>query len=95
MASFFIHRPVFAWVLAIGVMVLGSFSVVSQPISQYPDIAPTTVRISASYTGASAETVENSVTTVIESGLTGLEGLKYMTSSSSEGASSISLTFDD
>ncbi|MDO6522876.1 efflux RND transporter permease subunit [Shimia thalassica] len=95
MASFFIHRPVFAWVLAIGVMVLGAFSVVSLPISQYPDIAPTTVRISASYTGASAETVENSVTTVIESGLTGLEGLTYMTSSSSEGASSISLTFDD
>ncbi|MBU2941123.1 efflux RND transporter permease subunit [Shimia thalassica] len=95
MASFFIHRPVFAWVLAIGVMVLGAFSVVSLPISQYPDIAPTTVRISASYTGASAETVENSVTTVIESGLTGLEGLTYMTSSSSEGASSIYLTFDD
>ncbi|MEP3441012.1 MAG: efflux RND transporter permease subunit [Sulfitobacter sp.] len=94
MASFFIHRPVFAWVLAIATMLLGAFSMTSLPISQYPDIAPTTVRISASYTGASAETVENSVTTVIESGLTGLDGLTYMTSSSSEGSSSISLTFD-
>jgi multidrug efflux pump len=95
MASFFIHRPVFAWVLAIATMLLGAFSMTSLPISQYPDIAPTTVRISASYTGASAATVENSVTTVIEDGLTGLDGLTYMTSSSSEGAASVSLTFDD
>ncbi|WP_428926255.1 efflux RND transporter permease subunit [Marinibacterium sp. SX1] len=95
MASFFIHRPVFAWVLAIVVMLAGAFSLFSLPISQYPDIAPTTVRISATYTGASAETVENSVTTVIEDGLTGLDGLTYMTSSSSEGSASISLTFDD
>ncbi len=94
MASFFIHRPVFAWVLAIATMLLGAYSMTSLPISQYPDIAPTTVRISASYTGASAATVENSVTTVIESGLTGLDGLTYMTSSSSEGSASISLTFD-
>ncbi len=95
MASFFIHRPVFAWVLAIATMLLGAFSVISLPISQYPDIAPTTVRISASYTGASAATVENSVTRVIEDGLTGLDGLTYMTSSSSEGSGSVSLTFDD
>jgi len=95
MAAFFIHRPVFAWVLAITVMLVGAFSVVSLPISQYPDIAPTTVRISASYTGASAETVENSVTTVIEDGMTGLDGLTYMTSSSSEGSASLSLVFDD
>lgn len=95
MAKFFIHRPVFAWVLAIATMLLGAYSMVSLPISQYPDIAPTTVRISASYTGASAETVENSVTSVIEDGMTGLDGLTYMTSSTSEGSSSISLTFDD
>lgn len=95
MASFFIHRPVFAWVLAIATMLLGAYSMTSLPISQYPDIAPTTVRITASYTGASAATVENSVTTVIEDGMTGLDGLTYMTSSSSEGAASISLTFDD
>ncbi|WP_372840940.1 efflux RND transporter permease subunit [Phaeovulum sp.] len=95
MAKFFIHRPVFAWVLAIATMLLGAYSITSLPISQYPDIAQTTVRISASYTGASAETVENSVTTVIEDGLTGLEGLTYMESSSSAGAASVSLTFDD
>ncbi|WP_376873509.1 efflux RND transporter permease subunit [Albirhodobacter sp. R86504] len=95
MASFFIHRPVFAWVLAIVVMLVGAFSVTSLPISQYPDIAPTTVRISATYSGASAETVENSVTTVIEDGLTGLDGMTYMTSSSTEGSASVSLTFDD
>ena len=95
MATFFIHRPVFAWVLAIVVMLTGVFALISLPISQYPDIAPTTVRISATYTGASAETVENSVTTVIEDGMTGLDGLIYMTSSSSEGSASVSLTFDD
>ncbi|SOH94848.1 multidrug efflux pump [Monaibacterium marinum] len=95
MAHFFIHRPVFAWVLAIAVMLVGAYSMTSLSISQYPDIAPTTVRISASYSGASAETVENSVTTVIENGLTGLDGLSYMTSSSSEGSASVSLTFDD
>jgi len=95
MARFFIHRPVFAWVLAIATVLLGAFSMTGLPISQYPDIAPTTVRISATYTGASAATVENSVTTVIEDGLTGLDGLTYMTSSSSEGAASVSLTFDD
>ena len=95
MASFFIHRPVFAWVLAIVTMLAGAFGLISLPISQYPDIAPTTVRISATYSGASAETVENSVTTVIEDGMTGLDGLTYMTSSSSEGSASVSLTFDD
>ncbi|WP_108260132.1 efflux RND transporter permease subunit [Mangrovicoccus ximenensis] len=95
MASFFIRRPVFAWVLAIIVMLAGAFGLTSLPISQYPEIAPTTVRISATYTGASAETVENSVTTVIEDGMTGLDGLIYMTSSTSQGSGSISLTFDD
>ncbi|HEC59279.1 hypothetical protein LCGC14_0808730 [marine sediment metagenome] len=95
MASFFIHRPVFAWVLAIIVMLAGLFSLYDLPISQYPNIAPTTVRISATYTGASAQTIENSVTTIIEDGMTGLDGLTYMTSSSSEGSSSLSLVFDD
>ncbi len=95
MASFFIHRPVFAWVLAILVMLAGLFSLYSLPISQYPDIAPTTVRISANYIGASAKTIENSVTTIIEDGMTGLDGLTYMTSSSSQGSASISLVFDD
>ena len=95
MARFFIHRPVFAWVLAIVVMLAGAFGLSTLAISQYPQIAPTTVRISASYTGASPEIVENSVTQVIEDGMTGLDGLVYMTSSSSSGSASISLVFDD
>lgn len=95
MANFFIGRPVFAWVLAIVTMLAGVFGLNSLPISQYPDIAPTTVRISASYPGASAQIVENAVTSVVEDGLTGLDGLTYMTSNSSQGSASISLTFDD
>ncbi|WP_136685453.1 efflux RND transporter permease subunit [Falsirhodobacter xinxiangensis] len=95
MAHFFIHRPVFAWVLAIVTMLAGLLGLTTLPISQYPEVAPPTVRISATYSGASAEAVQNSVTTVIEDGLTGLEGLLYMTSSSSPGSSSISLVFDE
>ncbi|UFM66999.1 efflux RND transporter permease subunit (plasmid) [Paracoccus sp. MA] len=95
MARFFIHRPVFAWVLAIITMLAGVYGLSSLPIAQYPDIAPTTVRISATYTGASPDIVENSVTSIIEDGMTGLDGLTYMTSTSSQGSSSIQLTFDD
>ncbi|PTE23353.1 hydrophobe/amphiphile efflux-1 family RND transporter [Cereibacter changlensis JA139] len=95
MARFFIHRPVFAWVIAIVTMLAGAFGLATLPIAQYPEIAPTTVRVSASYTGASAEIVENSVTTIIEDGMTGIDGLIYMTSSTSPGSTSISLTFDD
>ena len=95
MARFFIHRPVFAWVLAFVTMLVGALGLQSLAIEQYPQIAPTTVRISASYTGASAEIVENSVTTVIEDGMTGIDGLIYMTSNSTPGSASVSLTFDD
>ena len=85
MARFFIHRPVFAWVLAIITMLAGVYGLSGLPIAQYPDIAPTTVRISATYTGASPDIVENSVTSIIEDGMTGLDGLTYMTSTSSQG----------
>lgn len=95
MAQFFIHRPVFAWVLAIVTMLAGIWAVLQLPVSQYPDIAPTTVRISASYSGATAEAVQNSVTTPIEDTLTGLDGLLYFESTSSQGRASITLTFDD
>ncbi|OCX61271.1 multidrug efflux RND transporter permease [Thioclava sp. SK-1] len=94
MAQFFIHRPVFAWVLAIALMLGGAFGLNSLAISQYPEVAPTTVRVQASYSGASAQIVANSVTSVIEDGMTGLDGLLYMTSSSTEGSSSISLVFN-
>lgn len=93
LASFFINRPVFAIVLAIVTSLAGGFAIFSLPISQYPDIAPTTIRISANYPGASAEAVQNSVTTVIEDAMTGLTDLLYMESTSSSGSSSISLSF--
>ena len=95
MGQFFIHRPVFAWVLAIVTMLAGAYSLIGLPVSQYPDIAPTTIRISASYSGATAEAVQNSVTTPIEDSLTGLDGLLYFESSSWQGRSRLELTFDD
>ncbi len=93
MAKFFIRRPIFAWVIAITIMLAGLLGIFTLSISQYPDIAPTTVRINATYRGASAETVEKSVTTIIEDGMTGIDDLTYMTSTSSTGSASISLTF--
>ena len=93
MAKFFIHRPIFAWVIAIVIMLGGALAISTLSISQYPDIAPTTVRINATYSGASAETVEKSVTSIIEDGMTGLDDLSYMTSSSSTGQASVTLTF--
>ncbi|MFP8967799.1 efflux RND transporter permease subunit [Pokkaliibacter sp. CJK22405] len=95
LARFFIDRPVFAWVIAIIIMLSGAAAVYSLPIAQYPDVAPPTVNISATYTGASAETVENSVIQVIEQELTGLDGLLYFSSSSSSsGKASIKATFE-
>ncbi|MDM9623980.1 efflux RND transporter permease subunit [Rhizobium sp. S96] len=94
MSRFFIDRPIFAWVIAICIMLGGLLSVTTLSISQYPQIAPTTVTISATYSGADAETVENSVTKVIEQGMTGIDNLDYMTSTSqSTGSASIALTF--
>ncbi|MFN3525209.1 MAG: efflux RND transporter permease subunit, partial [Paracoccus sp. (in: a-proteobacteria)] len=95
MARFFIHRPVFAWVIALVTMLVGVLGLNSLAIEQYPQIAPTTVNVSASYNGASAKIVETSVTTVIEDAMTGLDGLVYMTSNSRPGSASVSLTFDD
>ncbi len=94
MARFFIDRPVFAWVIAIIIMLAGILSIRALPVEQYPKVAPPTVNISASYPGASAETVENSVTQVIEQRLTGIDYLRYFSSSSSDGAMSITLTFE-
>lgn len=95
MAKFFIDRPVFAWVIAIIIMLAGALSIMSLPISQYPKIAPTAVSISAFYPGASAKTVEDTVTQVIEQKMKGLDGLRYMSSTSdATGQASITLTFD-
>lgn len=93
MAKFFIRRPIFAWVIAIIIMLGGGLAITTLSVAQYPEIAPTTVRIAATYTGASAETVEKSVTTIIEDGMTGLDDLTYMTSSSSTGSATVTLTF--
>ena len=90
----FIDRPIFAWVIAILIMLLGIGAAVSLPIEQYPDVAPPQVNIRVSYPGASAETLENSVTQIIEQQLTGIDGLLYFqASSSSRGQASISATF--
>jgi multidrug efflux pump len=96
MAQFFIGRPIFAWVIAIIIMLAGALSITQLPISMYPDIAPPAVTISAFYPGASANVVEDSVTQVIEQNLKGLDGLLYMASTSSaNGGSSLSLTFEN
>jgi len=94
MVNFFIHRPIFAWVLAIVTMLAGIFAYTQLPVSQYPDIAPTTIRISATYSGATASAVEDSVTSVIEDNLTDIDGMLYMQSTSQENSASISLVFD-
>ena len=95
MSRFFIERPIFAWVVAIVIMLAGLLALRTLPISQYPQIAPTTVQISANYPGADAQTVENSVTKVIEQGMTGVDNLQYMTATStSTGNAQITLTFN-
>src|ERR1700712_5320355 len=94
MSRIFIERPIFAWVLAIVVMIAGIGSLLSLPIAQYPHIAPTQVFVRASYPGANAQTVENSVTQIIEQSLTGLDGLLYFSSSSSSrGSASVTAVF--
>lgn len=93
-SRFFAYRPIFAWVLAIVIMAAGLFAVSTMGVEQYPDIAPPTVSISATYGGADASTVENSVTQVLEQQLKGLDGLLYFNSNSSNGSSGITVTFD-
>lgn len=94
MSNFFIDRPIFAWVLAILLCLCGTLAIISLPIEQYPDLAPPNVRITANYPGASAETLENTVTQVIEQNMTGIDNLMYMSSNSSNtGQAQITLTF--
>ena len=94
LSNFFLDRPVFAWVIAIIMMVAGGLAIYSLPISQYPPIAPPSIAIDSFYPGASAETVENSVTQIIEQKMTGFDKMLYMAATSdSAGASRIQLTF--
>ncbi|MFV7789238.1 efflux RND transporter permease subunit [Aliarcobacter lanthieri] len=93
-AKFFIFRPIFAWVISLIIMISGVVSLFTLAVEQYPDIAPPQINISSTYTGASAQTVENSVTQIIEQQLTGLDGMMYFSSSSSSsGSSRIRITF--
>ena len=94
LSKFFLERPVFAWVIAIILMVLGGLAIYNLPISQYPPIAPPSIAIESFYPGASAETVENSVTQIIEQKMTGFDEMIYMSATSdSAGASRVELTF--
>jgi len=94
LSRFFLKRPVFAWVIAIILMVGGCLAIYKLPISQYPPIAPPSVALTATYPGASAETVENSVTQIIEQKMTGFDNLLYMSATSdSSGSARIELTF--
>ena len=95
MIQFFIDRPIFAWVIAIIIMLAGAISIYTLPVSQYPPIAPPAITITAIYPGASAKTVENTVTQIIEQKMTGLENLLYFNSTSdSAGYGSVTLNFE-
>ncbi|MBE5252688.1 efflux RND transporter permease subunit [Mixta mediterraneensis] len=95
MSKFFIERPIFAWVVAIIVMLVGTIAVLNLPVNQYPNISPPAVSISVTYPGASAETTQNTVVQVIEQQLNGLDGLRYLESSSaSDGSAQIIATFN-
>jgi len=94
LSKFFLDRPVFAWVIAIIIMAAGCLAIYNLPISQYPPIAPPSIAVTAFYPGASAETVENSVTQIIEQKMTGFDKLLYMSATSdSSGSSRLELTF--
>ncbi|HFS5793885.1 TPA: efflux RND transporter permease subunit [Citrobacter werkmanii] len=94
MANFFIRRPIFAWVLAIILMMAGALAIMQLPVAQYPTIAPPAVSVSATYPGADAQTVQDTVTQVIEQNMNGIDNLMYMSSTSdSAGSVTITLTF--
>ena len=94
MAKFFIDRPIFAWVLAIILMIAGALAILQLPVAQYPTIAPPAIAISATYPGADAQTVQDTVTQVIEQNMNGIDNLMYMSSTSdSAGSVTVTLTF--
>ncbi|MGI3171070.1 efflux RND transporter permease subunit [Pseudooceanicola sp. C21-150M6] len=95
MARFFIDRPIFAWVISIIIMGVGLLSILTLPVAQYPQIAPPAITVNATYPGASAQTVANTVTQVIEQQMTGLDGMRYMSSNAtSAGTTTVTLTFE-
>src|SRR5512133_4106868 len=95
MSKFFIDRPVFAWVIALFILVLGSVAVVKLPVAQYPTVAPPTIVVSAFYPGATAQTLEDSVLSIVEQEMNGSPGLIYMESvAQADGTGSITLSFE-
>ena len=95
MAKFFIDRPIFAWVIALFVMVLGAVSITRLPVAQYPSVAPPTIVVTAAYPGASAQTLEDSVLAVIEREMNGAPGLAYMEAvSQANGTGTLTLSFE-
>ncbi len=95
MSNFFIDRPVFAWVVAIVIMLAGGLAIFKLPVSHYPDVAPPAIAVSVTYPGASAQTVQDTVVQVIEQQMNGIDGLRYMSSSSeADGSMSIIITFE-
>src|SRR5690349_10124908 len=95
MARFFIDRPVFAWVVSILIVMIGAISITKLPVAQYPQVAPPSISITANYAGASAETLTDTVTSVIEQQLNGIDNLLYMSSASdANGSATITLYFE-
>src|SRR5690242_3929464 len=95
MVNFFIRRPVFATVCSLLIILAGATSIPTLPIAQFPTLAPPQVTVSAFYTGANSQAVETSVTTLLEQAINGVEGMRYMSSTSgNDGSSSIAVTFD-
>src|SRR5574344_449855 len=95
MSKFFIDRPIFAWVIALVIMLAGGLAILKLPINQYPSIAPPAVGISVTYRGASAQTVQDTVVQVIEQQLNGIDGLRYISAdSNSDGSMTIDVTFE-
>jgi multidrug efflux pump len=93
-AKFFIDRPVFAWVIAIAIVMAGALSLRKMPVSQYPQVAQPSIAFNITYPGASAEVVEQTVTALIEQEMNGIEHLLYMESSSELGVGTLTLTFE-
>ena len=93
--DFFIKRPVFSSVCAIIILLVGTISIFNLPIAQFPEVAPTTIQVNSNYSGANAEVVERAVTDILERQINGVEGMRYISSTSSnEGTSNITVTFD-
>src|SRR5580693_2953833 len=95
MSKFFIDRPIFAWVISLLIILMGVMAISQLPVAQYPSVAPPSININASYAGASAETLQNTVTSIIEQQISGIDNLLYMSSTSSaSGLSTISIYFE-